>query len=73
MPSGILHRFSVWMHRHTMVTGASSTRAARAVRGTATTHRGARSMTEAMRASPPARRSPVMLVMSKAFMGIMQM
>ena len=70
MPQGILHKFSDWMARHTTATGAFSTRAVRKDRGTAMPHWQPRSMTEAIRASPPARRRPVMLVMSKALAGI---
>ena len=71
IPRGIFVKLSAWTLRQTQKTGASRTRPVRAVRGTAVSQRGARSMTEAMRESPPARRTPVIFVMSKARMGTM--
>ena len=57
------------MSRHTRGSGASRTRAVSAAIGTATHHRGVRSMMVDIRTSPPERRTPVMLEMSKDLRG----
>ena len=58
------------MAMHTSQVGAFSTRPARAIRGMDASQRGPLSMKAAIFTSPPARSTPVMLVTSKARMGM---
>ena len=69
MPKGNLQTVSLWRQRQTQITGSFSTRAQTAISGTVKSHRGSTSMRTATRASPPARRTPVTLVTSKARVG----